>query len=91
MLPEVQIVKHDLAAGARRRYETSASASATSETLALCRIGKQYAVREDLGVVTGERQHRAFPVNLNPVKAESRILPYQLQNDIDRRRPQDLA
>ena len=47
MLPEVQIVKHDLAAGARRRHETSASASATSETLALCRIGKQYAVREE--------------------------------------------
>ena len=44
MLPEVQILKDDLAAGARRRHETSASASATSETLALCRIGKQYAV-----------------------------------------------
>jgi hypothetical protein len=28
MLPEVQIVKHDLPAGARRRHETSASASA---------------------------------------------------------------
>ena len=47
MLPEVQIVKHDLAAGARRRHETSASASATSETLALCRIGKQYAVNRE--------------------------------------------
>jgi len=32
--------------GARRRHETSASAWATSETLALCRIGKQYAVSQ---------------------------------------------
>ena len=55
MLPEVQIVKHDLAAGARRRHETSASASATSETQALCRIGKQYAVREDRSIAVPAR------------------------------------
>jgi len=55
MLPEVQIVKHDLAAGARRRHETSASASATSETQALCRIGKQSAVREDRSIAVPAR------------------------------------
>jgi len=48
MLPEVQIVSISWPRGARRRHETSASASATSETLALCRIGKRYAVSEDL-------------------------------------------
>ena len=65
MLPEVQIVKHDLAAGARRRHETSASASATSETLALCRIGKQYAVREDL-FMQSEPPHSRACVPLSP-------------------------
>lgn len=55
MLPEVQIVKHDLPAGARRRHETSASASATSETLTLCRISKQYDVREDRSIVVPAR------------------------------------
>ena len=52
MLPEVQIVKHDLAAGCRR-HETSAYASATSETLALCRIGKQYAVNREFRCMAG--------------------------------------
>src|SRR6266498_1234871 len=44
MLPEVQIVS-TWPRGERRRHETSASASATSKTLAPCWIGKQYAVR----------------------------------------------
>ena len=48
MLPEVQIVSISWPLGACRRHEISASASATSETLTVCRIGKQYAVREDL-------------------------------------------
>ena len=48
MLPEVQIVKHDLAAGCSppsRRHRPQPPA--TSETLALCKIGKQYAVTQE--------------------------------------------
>ena len=47
MLPEMQIVKHDLTAGCSP-LSRDIGLCLTSETLALCRIGKQYAVRGDL-------------------------------------------
>ena len=53
MLPEVQIVKHDLAAGCSPRHETSASASCHLQTLSLCKIGNQYTVTEGLGGIPG--------------------------------------
>jgi hypothetical protein len=60
MLPEVQIVKHDLTAGCSPPSRDIGLRLGTSETLALCRIGKQYAVMADLSrCAAGKCQQRS--------------------------------
>ncbi len=66
MLPEVQILSITWPRGARRRHETSASASTTSETLALCTIGKQYGV-----ITPHERRTGSVPSQLSISRTDS--------------------